>query len=165
MNRNEFLSELKLKLMEGGISEAEINSNLSYYNSYYNEKMSLGMREEEVSQILGDPQLIARTIVESYNSNSYGNAQSYDYGYASNGNVNNNGGNSMNKNNFSKINLSKGGIVGIIIIIAIIILIINIINAVFSFSFWILKSALKIAVPLLAAAIVFKGVKALVSKK
>lgn len=64
MNRNEFLKILDEEL-NGQINLAEINQNLQYYDSYIREQIEMGKTEEEVMEQLGDPRLIARTILDT----------------------------------------------------------------------------------------------------
>lgn len=64
MNRVEFLKILDEEL-NGKINLGEINQNLQYYDSYIREQMEQGKTEEEVMKHLGDPRLIAKTILST----------------------------------------------------------------------------------------------------
>lgn len=64
MDRIEFLRILESEL-EGEISPAQVDQNLRYYDSYIREQMNQGFTEKEVMEQLGDPRLIARTIVDT----------------------------------------------------------------------------------------------------
>lgn len=64
MNKYEFLNILKASL-EGEVTEAIINENISYYSGYIDSEISKGKNESEVLQQLGDPRLIAKTIIET----------------------------------------------------------------------------------------------------
>lgn len=64
MNRIEFLKILDAEL-NGQMNLAEINQNLQYYDSYIREQIEMGKTEEEVMARLGDPRLIARTILDA----------------------------------------------------------------------------------------------------
>ncbi len=62
MDRGEFLSLLRESL-EGLIPLDEVEKNIDFYKEYFDES---GRPDSEVTQELGDPRLIARTIIEAY---------------------------------------------------------------------------------------------------
>ena len=64
MNRNEFLEELR-NALAGEIPHSEIESNISYYAAYIQQE-SDQKGEGNVLNELGDPRLIARTIIDTY---------------------------------------------------------------------------------------------------
>jgi type IV secretory pathway VirB6-like protein len=64
MNKEIFLKILKESLI-GEISELEVYSNLQFYSDYIDEKLRKGGSEEEIFESLGDPRLIAKTIIET----------------------------------------------------------------------------------------------------
>lgn len=64
MNRQDFLQGLEAALVDE-VSPAQVQSNLRYYREYISEQISLGRPEEEVMAELGDPRLIARSIVNA----------------------------------------------------------------------------------------------------
>lgn len=64
MTRQEFLDKLKLAL-NGKVSPSQVEEHLRFYEDYINMEVRKGMEEEEVLASLGDPRLIARTIVET----------------------------------------------------------------------------------------------------
>lgn len=64
MTKNEFISELKMALADE-LPQSEIENNIYYYDSYMREQM-LNESEEAVLEKLGDPRLIAKTIIETY---------------------------------------------------------------------------------------------------
>jgi type IV secretory pathway VirB6-like protein len=61
MKKNEFLDILKQSL-SGGIRPDKIKQNLDYYDQYIGNNPAT---EEEIIEKLGDPRLIAKTIIES----------------------------------------------------------------------------------------------------
>lgn len=75
MNKNKFLEGLK-EALQGEISQAELNNQLLYYQNYIEDELRKGRTQEDILGELGDPRLIARTIVETK-----GNTASYDNGY------------------------------------------------------------------------------------
>ena len=62
MDKNEFLNQLKLAL-GGEVSSEVVEQNIRYYDQYINSST----KEEEASIIreLGNPRLIAKTIIET----------------------------------------------------------------------------------------------------
>lgn len=89
MSKQEFMENLRLAL-NGRVSAGVVTENLNYYNDYINMEVRKGRTEEEVLASLGDPRLIARTIVQTHgggndptskatgNGGSYNTNQSYD---------------------------------------------------------------------------------------
>lgn len=63
MDKQEFLTILREHLI-GEIPDYEIESNIRYYNDYIS--ASDGKKEEDKLEELGDPRLIARTIIDAY---------------------------------------------------------------------------------------------------
>lgn len=100
MGKQEFMDGLR-RALNGNVSPALVMDNLNYYNEYINSEVRKGRSEEEVLASLGDPRLIARTIIEmntaeggetsayqtgeysqdygEYRQAQYGNGQSYTY--------------------------------------------------------------------------------------
>ncbi|MFR8547353.1 MAG: DUF1700 domain-containing protein [Lachnospiraceae bacterium] len=83
MTKNEFLDALG-RMLNRELSEEEVRSNVNYYANYIEQQVRGGKTEEQVLLELGDPRLIARTILqvdqqkeEAYGS-GYGEAQGYD---------------------------------------------------------------------------------------
>ena len=70
MTREDFLRELRIAL-QGRIPQGEVNSQLSYYETYIIEESRKGRSESEVMESLGDPRLIAKTIIDTYGSGYY----------------------------------------------------------------------------------------------
>ena len=64
MNRQEFLDGLS-RALAGEVSEEKRQSDIRYYRDYIAEEVSKGRSEEDVLTELGDPRLIARTIVDA----------------------------------------------------------------------------------------------------
>lgn len=81
MTKSEFLEKLRAAL-GNDLSGAIIQENVNYYNSYISEEVSKGRQESEVIDELGDPWVIARTIIDSaegQNTIDAGYEQSYGY--------------------------------------------------------------------------------------
>lgn len=64
MTKYEFLKGLR-EALEGTVSEAQINENISYYDRYVTDEIIKGRSEEDVVAELGNPRLIAKTISET----------------------------------------------------------------------------------------------------
>ena len=81
MTRQEFISTLGAKLSEE-FSTAEVLSQIQYYQGYIDGEMRKGKTEEEILDELGDPMLIAKTILESpRDDSSYGYVRSQQDAY------------------------------------------------------------------------------------
>lgn len=67
MNRQTFLNELKESLQEH-LSDGEVANNLRYYSEYIDAQINLGRDEGNVLRDLGDPRLLAKTIIATAKS-------------------------------------------------------------------------------------------------
>lgn len=65
MNKEEFLAQLRTAL-NGNIDSALVQENMEYYNNYIMEEMQNGKSEQEVLQMLGEPWILARTIIDAH---------------------------------------------------------------------------------------------------
>ena len=77
MDKDEFLGILRSQL-SGQMPEQQIATHIQYYRSYIEERIAAGSSESEVMRELGDPRLIARTLLDTENG---GNA-SQNSGFA-----------------------------------------------------------------------------------
>ena len=100
MSKNDFLNNLKLAL-NGKVSASLVQENMAYYSEYIDSQVRMGRSEQEVMDMLGDPRLIARTIVQtngtetaeegvyrestSYNDAAYGSGGYGNGGYGGTG--------------------------------------------------------------------------------
>lgn len=64
MTRQEFLEGLRTSL-QGEVPAAVLQENLHYYDDYITAEMKNGRAEHEVIDEIGDPRLIARTIIDT----------------------------------------------------------------------------------------------------
>lgn len=64
MNRYEFIEKLRAALA-GKATQSTINDNIRYYEEYMDTEIRKGKTEEAVLRELGDPRLLAKTIVEA----------------------------------------------------------------------------------------------------
>lgn len=64
MTRQEFLQELRIAL-QGEISQTALNEHIRYYENYIIEESHKGKTEQEVIAQLGNPRLIAKTLIDT----------------------------------------------------------------------------------------------------
>ena len=64
MTKREFLEELKEALSEQ-LPQNQVAEHVSYYMNYIEKRKRSGSSEDEVLDMLGDPRLIARTILDT----------------------------------------------------------------------------------------------------
>lgn len=64
MGRTEFI-EILQRTLATSLSSSLVNSNIHYYQDYIDTEIRQGRSEEEVIASLGDPRLLAKTIVEA----------------------------------------------------------------------------------------------------
>lgn len=64
MGKEEFLNGLR-RALNGNLSEAQVEENIRYYKEYFAAEEAKGKTEEEILAMLGDPRLLARTIIDA----------------------------------------------------------------------------------------------------
>lgn len=64
MRQEEFLISFQ-EALTGEVSDRIVQENVRYYKNYINEQISMGRTEQEVMISLGNPRLLAKTIVDS----------------------------------------------------------------------------------------------------
>lgn len=64
MDRYEFITTLRTALT-GKVPATTVEDNVQYYEEYIEVQLRQGKSEEEVLTALGDPRLLARTIIEA----------------------------------------------------------------------------------------------------
>ncbi|MBO5291822.1 MAG: DUF1700 domain-containing protein [Lachnospiraceae bacterium] len=64
MTKKEFLDKLRIAL-NGKVHYSVIQENIEYYETYISMQVRKGRMEEEVLAELGDPRLLAKTIIEA----------------------------------------------------------------------------------------------------
>lgn len=79
MSREEFLEKLERHL-RGELSEDEIKRHVEYYRTYIAGEAAKGQTEEEIMNQLGDPWLIAKTLIESGRRGPQVNSHIYEQG-------------------------------------------------------------------------------------
>ncbi len=64
MTKAEFLGQLR-QALQGNMGQALVNEHLHYYENYIIEESRKGRSEQEVIDSLGNPRLIAHTLIET----------------------------------------------------------------------------------------------------
>lgn len=64
MTKFEFTDRLR-KALSGRVNHSVVNDHVAYYEKYIDAEIKKGRSEQEVLQELGDPRLIAKTIIEA----------------------------------------------------------------------------------------------------
>ena len=79
MNKSEFIEKLQ-RVLAGGLDSAQVAENVRYYQEYIDSEVRRGRSEREVLDQLGDPRLLAKSIIEANKraGASYGSNLEYD---------------------------------------------------------------------------------------
>ena len=83
MNRQEFLETLRSQLA-GQMQEGKAAAHIRYYEDYIQSQVRGGCSEQEVLEQLGDPRLIAKTLIDTDDGSiqeDYGEYSSYGSSY------------------------------------------------------------------------------------
>lgn len=64
MTRMEFLQQLR-QALENDLNGSVVQENVDFYNQYIIDEMGKGKSEAEVLQMLGDPWVLARTVIDA----------------------------------------------------------------------------------------------------
>ncbi|MCM1327615.1 MAG: DUF1700 domain-containing protein [Bacteroidales bacterium] len=78
MNRQEFIEKLRMSL-NGRLSQTAVADNVNYYEDYISVEIRKGRTEEDVLASLGDPRLIAKTIIQTNGGAGADMTQSVEY--------------------------------------------------------------------------------------
>ena len=79
MDREEFIEKLQ-RALAGGLNSSQVAENVRYYTEYIDSEIRRGRSEAEVMGQLGDPRLLAKSIIEANKrvGTSYGSNREYD---------------------------------------------------------------------------------------
>lgn len=79
MDRREFIEKLQ-RTLAGGLDSVQVAENVRYYQEYIESEIQKGNTEGAVLSQLGDPRLLAKSIIEAnkHAGASYGSNQEYD---------------------------------------------------------------------------------------
>lgn len=64
MNRIEFIEKLQ-RALAGGLNSSQVADNVRFYQDYIDGEIRKGKSEAEVLSMLGDPRLLAKSIIEA----------------------------------------------------------------------------------------------------
>ncbi len=67
MGKTEFIDQLR-KSLSGSLGSSTVNENIRYYQEYIELQIREGESEQEVISRLGDPRLLAKSIIEASRS-------------------------------------------------------------------------------------------------
>jgi len=76
MTKEEFIKELRSAL-SGEVHQDVLNENIRYYDQYLSQEQQKGRTIDEIVEEIGNPRLIARTIIDT-SSNVSGTSSYYD---------------------------------------------------------------------------------------
>lgn len=84
MSREEYLRGLE-EALAGEVPASVIRENLNYYNSYISQELSRGHTMEDIVNDIGEPRIVARTIIDSSEAagetgDGYGTYEEAGYG-------------------------------------------------------------------------------------
>lgn len=79
MNKREFIEKLQRSLASG-LNSGQVAENVRYYQEYIESEIQRGNSEREVLAQLGDPRLLAKSIIEAnkHTGENYGSNREYD---------------------------------------------------------------------------------------
>jgi len=86
MTKEEFIKELRSAL-SGEVNQNVLNENIRYYDQYLSQEQQKGRTIDEIVEEIGNPRLIARTIIDT-SSNVSGTSSDYDQQTEQNDGVN-----------------------------------------------------------------------------
>lgn len=78
MKKQEFMKELRESLYHE-VSDQEYTNSIQYYSDYIDEAIGSGQAEEEVIEQLGNPRLLAKTIIDVKGNEAKDNADDFVY--------------------------------------------------------------------------------------
>lgn len=139
MTRTEFI-EILQRTLAGSLSSSSVGENIRYYQEYIDTQIRLGQSEQEVIEGLGDPRLLAKTIIEAgkFEGKSAG---SYDEVYED-------GGTEADEKNGKSVYRIPGWLFLVLVLLAVIV----IVGAAFS----LLSALLPFLIPILFAVMIIR---------
>ena len=128
MSKREFLEVLRETLSEE-LSQNVVNGHIQYYDQYISDEIRKGASETEVTGRLGDPRLIARTILETSGASGSYSQSSYSQSSYSQDGTGSTGGGFQHVQEKMHNNPTVRLVLGILIVMGVIALIISIVSA------------------------------------
>lgn len=79
MDRTEFMDRLQ-RALAGGVNSSQVAENVRYYQDYIDTEIRKGRSEADILSSLGDPRLLAKSIIEANKRAGYveGTNQNFD---------------------------------------------------------------------------------------
>lgn len=79
MDKKEFIDKLQ-RALASGLKSSQVAENVRYYQEYIESEIRKGRKEKEVLAQLGDPRLLAKSIIEANKraGTNYGSNREYD---------------------------------------------------------------------------------------
>lgn len=146
MSKDEFINELR-EALTGEMDATDVEKNIRFYYEYIDSEVKKGKLEEEVLRNLGDPRLIAKTLLETYHMQKgtfFNKENRYDTNYEDSFSE------KTNNNMSIKGKIKIYGRVAIILIIFILIFLLASVA---------LVQLIKIAIPIIAVVLIFNILK------
>ena len=123
MSRREFLEILRGQL-SGQMAQGKAAAHVRYYEDYIQSQVRSGRSEADVLKELGDPRLIARTLIDTDDGTEVYDESGYaEESYGSDDYAGNRGGESAVKHHSFKLDLSTWYGKAIVIVIAVLIIV------------------------------------------
>lgn len=145
MDRYEFVSTLRA-VLTGEVPASVVEDNVRYYDSYISQEIAGGKSEREVLEALGDPRLIAKTIIDTNGSQE--SREAYGGTYTQSGpekgfhaEFNENGGVDLKYRQFN-LNTWYGRLLLLILVILVLTIVFTIVGGILSWLFPILLPVL-----------------------
>lgn len=141
MDRYEFVSTLRA-VLTGEVPASVVEDNVRYYDSYISQEIAGGKSEREVLEALGDPRLIAKTIIDTNGSQESSEAYGGTYTQSEpekgfHAEFNENGGVDLKYRQFN-LNTWYGRLLLLILVILVLTIVFTIVGGILSWLFPIL---------------------------
>lgn len=155
MKKEKFLEILKERL-KNELSSREVEYHINYYKKYIEDEIATGKSQEEIIEMLGDPVMIAKTIIDASGNNNQFHNSNMDY---------NKYNDTKHKGVHFKINGKQvNSLLFKIIIVIITIIVISIIIGIISIAFKILGVLFSIFMPILLVVLVVSIIYKLINR-
>lgn len=135
MDRYEFVSTLRA-VLNGEVPSSVVEDNVRYYDSYISQEIAGGKSEREVLESLGDPRLIAKTIIDTSGQQGFretygGTYTQEETGKGFRGEYRENGGENLKYHQLS-LNTWYGRLLTLIVVIVVLTLVFSIVGGILS---------------------------------
>ena len=153
MNKYDFITELQ-KHLTGKVSPQKVQELTRYYQDYIDTEIRKGKTEEEVLTSLGEPRLLAKSIVTAEGMDDYSEDDYREHGYA----------NEMNEDDIPKAQFVFNGKVVprwkiwavVIAVILVLLIILSIVGQLLGLAFMLIfKFVLPILIPIIIVYLIY----------